>query len=111
MSTPPPTSILTGRSVHDSESKAWICHYPTFSGGYLFDSMRGAAEGKGKLQGNKEIVEWQWFPQGQRAFSSIHIMEKVSDNKFTLNHKYTLPDSSKMEDKGEAIRKKTITKK
>lgn len=54
MSTPPPTSILTGRSVDDSESKAWICHYPTFSGGYLFDSMRGVAEGTGRRQGKRQ---------------------------------------------------------
>jgi hypothetical protein len=105
MSTPPPTSILTGRSVHDSESEAWICHYPTFSGGYLFDSMRGVAEGKGKLQGNKEIVEWQWFTQGQGA-SSIRIMEKVSDDRFITTEKYILPDGRTMEDKAEFTRKK-----
>ncbi len=103
MSTPPPTSILTGRSVHDSESKAWICHYPTFSGGYLFDSMRGVAEGKGKLQGNKEIVEWQWFAQGQGA-SSIRITEKVSDDRFITTKKYILPDGSTMEGKVEMTR-------
>jgi hypothetical protein len=110
MSTPPPTSILTGRSVHDSESKAWICYYPTFSGGYLFDSMRGVAEGKGKLQGNKEIVEWRWFVQGQGS-TSIRIIEKISNNKFTLNHKYTLPDGNKMEDKVEMTRKQETAEK
>ncbi|MHC4511663.1 MAG: hypothetical protein ACYTAO_22375 [Planctomycetota bacterium] len=96
--------------LHDSESKAWICHYPTFSGGYLFDSMRGVAEGKGKLQGNKEIVEWQWFAQGQGA-SSIRIMEKVSDDRFIAPEKYILPDGSTMEGKGEMTRKKTMTEK
>ena len=108
MSTPPPTSILTGRSVHDSESKAWICHYPTFSGGYLFDSMRGVAEGKGKLQGNKEIVEWQWFAQGQGAsiMRNISITERVSDDRFITTKKYTLPDGSTMEGKVEMTRKK-----
>ena len=51
-----------------------------------------------------------WFAQGQGA-SSIRIMEKVSDDRFIATEKYTLPDGSKMEDKGEAIRKETITEK
>lgn len=72
--------------------------------GYLFDSMRRVAEGKGKLQGNKEIVEWQWFAQGQRAFSSIFIREKVSDDRFITTKKYILPDGSTMEGKEEMTR-------
>lgn len=77
---------------------------------YLFDSMRGVAEGKGKLQGNKEIVEWQWFAQGQGA-SSIRIMEKVSDDRFITTEKYILPNGNKMEDKIEMTRKKIKTEK
>ncbi|MHC4618808.1 MAG: hypothetical protein ACYTEQ_13775 [Planctomycetota bacterium] len=77
--------------------------------GYLFDSLRRVAEGKGKLQGNKEIVEWQWFTQGQRAFSSIFIREKVSDDRFITTKKYILPDGSTMEGKEEMTRKKTMT--
>jgi len=72
--------------------------------GYFFDSLRRVAEGKGKLQGNKEIVEWQWFAQGQRAFSSINIMEKVSDDRFITTKKYILPDGSTMEGKVEMTR-------
>ena len=74
--------------------------------GYFFDSMRRVAQGKGKLQGNKEIVEWQWFAQGQGA-SSKRIMEKVSDDRFITTEKYILPDASTMEGKGEFTRKKT----
>ena len=73
--------------------------------GYFFDSLRRVAEGKGKLQGNKEIVEWQWFSQGQRAFSNINIMEKVSDDRFITTKKYILPDGSTMEGKVEMTRK------
>ena len=73
--------------------------------GYLFDSMRCVAEGKGKLQGNKEIVEWQWYAQGQGA-SSIRIMEKVGDDSFNTTEKYILPDGSTMEGKAEFTRKK-----
>ena len=79
--------------------------------GYFFDSLRRVAEGKGKLHGNKEIVEWQWFAQGQRAFSSIHIMEKVSDDRFITTKKYILPDGSTMEGKVEMTRKKIKTEK
>ncbi|UCE36272.1 MAG: hypothetical protein JSW00_12125 [Thermoplasmata archaeon] len=72
--------------------------------GYLFDSQRCIAEGKGRHQGNKEIMEWQWFAQGQGA-SSIRIMEKVSDDRFITTQKYILPDGSTMEGKGVMIRK------
>jgi hypothetical protein len=74
--------------------------------GYLFDSMRRVAEGKGKLQGNKEIVEWQWFAQGQRAFSSIRNIKKVSDDRFLATTKYIEPDGSTMEGKVKMTRKR-----
>ncbi len=74
--------------------------------GYLFDSMRCIAEGRGRRQGNKQIIEWKWFVTAQGA-TSVGIIEKINDNKFTLNHKYTLPNGEKMEDKAEMTRKKT----
>ena len=79
--------------------------------GYFFDSLRRVAQGKGKLQGNKEIVEWQWFAQGQAApiMRNISITERVSDDRFITTKKYTLPDGSTMEGKVEMTRKKTIT--
>ncbi|MHC4791140.1 MAG: hypothetical protein ACYS8Y_06850, partial [Planctomycetota bacterium] len=73
--------------------------------GYLFDSQRCIAEGRGKRQGNKEIIEWEWSGTGQGA-TSVRIIEKINDNKFTLNHKYILPDGNKMEEKIEMTRKK-----
>jgi hypothetical protein len=76
--------------------------------GYFFDSLRRVAEGKGKLQGNKEIVEWQWFAQGQEApiMRNISITERVSDDRFITTKKYTLPDGSTMEGKVEMTRRK-----
>ena len=71
--------------------------------GYLFDSMRCIAEGRNRRQGNKEIIEWKWSGTAQGA-TSVSIIEKINDNKFTLNHKYTLPNGKKMEDKGEMTR-------
>jgi hypothetical protein len=78
--------------------------------GYLFDSMRCIAEGRVRRQGNKEIIEWKWSVTAQGA-TSVRIIEKINDNKFTLNHKYTLPNGNKMEDKGEMTRKKIKTEK
>ena len=75
---------------------------------YLFDSQRCIAEGRGRRQGNKEIMEWKWSATAQ-GVTSVHIIEKINDNKFTYNHKYTLPNGKKMEDNVEFTRKKTMT--
>jgi len=50
-------------------------------------------------------MEWEWSGTGQGT-TSVGIMEKIDDNKFTGIHKYTLPNGSKMEEKIEMIRKK-----
>ena len=71
--------------------------------GYLFDSLRCIAEGRVRRQGNKEIIEWKWSATAQGA-TSVRITEKINDNKFTINHKYILPNGNKMEDKGEMTR-------
>jgi len=73
--------------------------------GYVFDSQRCIATGIGRLEGNKEIMEWEWSGTGQGA-TSVGIMEKISDNKFTLSAKHTLPNGKKMEEKMEMTRKK-----
>jgi catechol 2,3-dioxygenase-like lactoylglutathione lyase family enzyme len=76
--------------------------------GFLFDSMRCVAVGKGRLEGNREIIEWVWSATAQGA-TSVSITEKINDNKFTYNHKYILPNGNKMEDKVEFTRKKMTT--
>jgi hypothetical protein len=73
--------------------------------GYLFDSLRCIAKGTGRLEGNKEIMEWEWSRTSQGA-TSIGIIEKNNDNKFTGYHKYTLPNGNKIEEKAEFTRKK-----
>jgi hypothetical protein len=78
--------------------------------GYLFDSMRCIAEGRGRRQRNKETIEWTWSGNAQGA-TSTGITEKINDNQFTYNHKYVLPNGKKMEDKIEMTRKKTKTEK
>ncbi len=72
--------------------------------GYLFDSMRCIAKGTGRLERNKEIMEWVWSATAQGA-TSVRIIEKINDNKFTYNHKYILPNGKKMEEKIEITRK------
>ena len=78
--------------------------------GYLFDSMRCIAQGRGKRQGNREIIEWEWSATAQGA-TSVSTTEKDNDNKFTYNHKYILPNGNKMEDTIEFTRKTTTTEK
>jgi len=78
--------------------------------GYLFDSMRCIAAGKGRLEGNREIMEWVWSATAQGA-TSVSIMEKINDDKFTYNHKYILPNGNKMEEKIEMTRRKIETEK
>jgi len=77
---------------------------------YLFDSQRCIAQGRGGRQGNKEIIKWEWSATAQGA-TSVSIIEKINDNKFTLNNKYILPNGNKMEDKAEFARKKIKTEK
>jgi hypothetical protein len=76
--------------------------------GYLFDSLRCIAEGRGGRQGNKEIIEWKWSATAQGA-TSVYIIEKINDDKFTGHHKYILPNGKEMEDRIEMTRKKMRT--
>ena len=71
--------------------------------GDLFDSQRCMATGRGRLEANKEIMEWEWFLTGQ-GVTSLGIIEKINDNKFSVLFTYTLPDDKKMEEKLEMIR-------
>jgi hypothetical protein len=77
---------------------------------YLFDSQRCIAQGRGKRQGNKEIIEWVWSATAQGA-TSVSIIEKINDDKFTYNHKYILPNGNKMEDNIEFTRRNIKTEK
>ncbi len=72
--------------------------------GYLFDSLRCVAIGKGKRRGNKEIIEWQWSAQG--VGTSIRTTEKVNNDKVIISEKYTLPNGNTMNDRWEMIRRR-----
>jgi hypothetical protein len=72
---------------------------------YLFDSMRCIARGTGRLEGNKEIMDWQWSLQGQGAVST-RITEKLGNDRIVITEKYSLPDGGTMEDYWEMVRRK-----
>jgi len=71
--------------------------------GYLFDSLRCVAEGRGKRQANKEIIDWQWSVCGHGT--STRVTERVSDNEWTITEKSTLPDGTVTEGSGRMTRK------
>ncbi len=68
--------------------------------GFLFDSLRCVATGRGKRDGYREVVEWAW----QTGDKSTRITERVSDHKMMVIEKTPNPDGSVMEDKGELTR-------
>ncbi|MBN2181068.1 MAG: hypothetical protein JW715_04080 [Sedimentisphaerales bacterium] len=72
---------------------------------YCFDSQRLYGQGRGRLEDNKEVMEWEWSGIG-RGVTSVGITEKINDNKLSVSMKYTLPDGNKMEEKLEMIRNK-----
>jgi len=69
---------------------------------YLFDSWRCVAKGTGKLEGNREIIEWEWSVAGQGT--SLRVTEKLSNDRFIVVERYTLPDGGIMQDKSQMIR-------
>jgi hypothetical protein len=71
---------------------------------YLFDSWRCVATGTGQCDGRKEIIEWKWSAGGQGT--SIRTTERISQDKFTVTEKYTLPDGGTMEDRAQMVRTK-----
>jgi hypothetical protein len=70
--------------------------------GYLFDSLRCIAKGRGRREGNKEIMEWEWAT----GHKSIRITEKLSEDRMAVIQRTPMPDGSVMEEKGESVRRK-----
>jgi hypothetical protein len=70
--------------------------------GFVFDSLRCVATGRGKRDGNKESMEWEWRT-GQRSW---RITEKVNEDKMLITERTPNADGSLMEDRGEMVRRK-----
>jgi hypothetical protein len=71
---------------------------------YLFDSWRCVATGTGTCDGKREVIEWKWSAGGQGT--SVRTTERVSQDKFIVTEKYTLPDGGTMEDRAQMVRRK-----
>lgn len=72
---------------------------------YLFDSMRCIVVGKGRREGNKEIMTCQWFATARGA-TSTRIVERINDDKALVTVKYKLPNGAAMEDNIEMTRRR-----
>jgi len=70
--------------------------------GYLFDSLRCRATGRGKREGGREIMEWEWAT----GHKSTRITERLGDDKMAVIQRTPMPDGSVMEEKGESTRRK-----
>ena len=70
--------------------------------GFMFDSLRCMATGRGKLEGNTETVQWTWA-RGQK---STRVTKKLGPDKVSVTERIVMPDGSIMEDTGEATRVK-----
>jgi proline iminopeptidase len=70
--------------------------------GFLFDSLRCLATGRGKRQGYREVMDWEW----RTGHKSTRITERVSVDKMRIVERTPNPDGSVMEDQGELTRVK-----
>jgi len=69
---------------------------------YLFDNLRCIATGRGKREGFRETVDWQW----QNGRKSTRIVQRAGEDRMLLIERTPNPDGSVMEDKGEMRRVK-----
>jgi hypothetical protein len=70
--------------------------------GFLFDNLRCVATGKGKRDGYREVIDWEW----RTGHKSTRITERVSADKMMVVERTRNPNGSVMEDKGEMTRVK-----
>jgi hypothetical protein len=68
----------------------------------LFDSLRCIAKGRGRCEGNREIMEWEWAT----GHKSTRITEKLGEDRMRVIQRTPMPDGSVMEEMGESTRRK-----
>jgi hypothetical protein len=68
--------------------------------GFLFDSLRCIATGRGSRQRDRETVEWKW----QTGQTSTRITQRVDADRMVITERTPQRDGSVMEDKGEMTR-------
>jgi hypothetical protein len=69
--------------------------------GYLFDSLRCMATGRGRQEGDSQIVNWKWAS----GHTSQRVTTKVSEDRLTAVEKVAMPDGSTMEESGDMVRR------
>jgi DNA gyrase inhibitor GyrI len=70
--------------------------------GYMFDSLRCIATGRGQWSDKELVMNWQW----SSGHTSTRTTARLSDDKFIAVERIAMPDGSVMEEKGEMIRTK-----
>jgi effector-binding domain-containing protein len=70
--------------------------------GYLFDSLRCIATGRGQWSETELVMDWKWAS----GHTSVRTTTKLSDDKFIAVEKIAMPDDSVMEESGEMVRVK-----
>jgi len=73
--------------------------------GFLFDSLRCVATGRGRREGHREIMNWEW----RTGHKSTRVTERVSADKMRVVERTPNPDGSVVEDKSEMTRIKKNT--
>ena len=70
--------------------------------GFLFDSLRCVATGRGRREGDRETIEWEW----QSGHKSTRVTERVGADQMLVVERTPQRDGSVMEDRGEMTRVK-----
>lgn len=70
--------------------------------GYLFDSLRCMATGRGKREGDREIIEWKWAS----GHTSTRITERMGQDRMRVMQRTPMADGSVMEEQGESVRRR-----
>jgi hypothetical protein len=70
--------------------------------GYMFDSLRSIATGRGAWDGKIQTMHWTWIS----GHTSTRITKAVGDDRLSMVERIAMPDGSTMEESGEMVRKK-----
>jgi effector-binding domain-containing protein len=95
--------IARFRSVPFRCIELYTVDQPTYEVvGYMFDSLRCIATGRGQWSDKELVMNWQW----SSGHTSTRTTARLSDDKFVAVERIAMPDGSVMEEKGEMIRTK-----
>jgi hypothetical protein len=70
--------------------------------GYMFDSLRSIATGRGEWEGDTQTMHWKW----SSGHTSTRITKALGQDRLSMVERIAMPDGSPMEESGEMVRKK-----